>query len=123
LNGTGLALKFNPFNPNILIIGGGFNSPGNRICYVDITTNDYGTFGDGFTNGHVKSIVVHPITGIIYVGGSFSSSGSTPLRNIAYFDDSTSTWESMGFGVSIDQENGSGEIFAISIHPQTGGKI
>jgi len=116
-----LTLTFNPLNPNILIIGGVFTTPGNRICYVDVTTNNYGTYGAGFANDQVRKIGVHPITGTIYVVGSFTLTGSNALNYTAYFDNTTSTWLSMGLGVVQTQNPGSQMAACIAFHPQTGG--
>lgn len=67
------------------------------IAYWDGSSwNALGTPASGATFGNIQSVAIHPITGDIYVSGSFTSlAGVTDADYIAYWDVSASAWKAL----------------------------
>lgn len=85
-----------------LIIGGSFAtidgvSGFNRIAKVNDTVGPGWTaMGAGFTDGEVRAIARHD--GAIYAGGTFTLSGSTPVRRVARWNGTS--WQPLGSGMN-----------------------
>lgn len=80
-----------------LIIGGWFSSPSAAVCKT--TGYSFSSMGNGLTGGgtfnSVNALCVY--NGVLYAGGTFTASGSTPLKNIAKWNGTS--WSSVGTGV------------------------
>jgi len=64
------------------------------------------------TNGVVCTIAYDGASNV-YVGGSFTTAGGVPAKNIAKWDVSTATWSALGSGMN-------GSVQSIAIDPGTG---
>ncbi len=95
------SIDFDP-TTNYIYVGGTFTQPFSRVTFWNTANwNDL----SGGVGGDVYS--VHWFNSILYVGGSFSSVGSsTPASSIAYWDSSNPGWNSLGTGTLGGGVNG-----------------
>jgi hypothetical protein len=84
-----------------LYVGGHFTHIGakNTAHIAKYKNQSWDSIGVG-TDGPVKAILAKGSK--LYVGGSFSTAGGVPAKNIAVFDTLTKTWTELGGGVNTD---------------------
>lgn len=85
---------------NICFVAGEFTEaggvPANNIAKFNVNTSTWSALGGG-TNATVRELKYNSLTGILYVGGSFTSvNGDIDAGCIAQFDTNTSTWNRIG---------------------------
>ncbi len=103
-----------PPDQNSLYVGGRFDSiggtPAHSIARWD--GSQWHTLGDGFKRGTLVADV-HALLmagDVLYAGGYFSSSGSTPLSNIAQWNGNA--WLPLGEGLASTET--SGRVYALT---------
>ncbi|HCE47042.1 MAG TPA: hypothetical protein DET40_26135 [Lentisphaeria bacterium] len=90
----------------VCYVGGNFTQIGgvaaNNIAKWDATTSTWSALETGMDSA-VKSLVVDPVTGNLYVGGFFTSAGGVANTGcIAKWAPATSTWSALGTGMTGD---------------------
>jgi trimeric autotransporter adhesin len=85
-----------------LVVGGSFTSAGgvSNTGYIAMWDgSNWSAMGSGF-DGPVNALFGTLTGGKILAGGSFSATGTSSMNRVARWDDSTSTWSSLGSGIS-----------------------
>ncbi len=89
---------------NDLYVGGEFSQAGgsaaSRIARFDISEESWHALGSGVTGASGNRVNTIAISGNdLFVGGKFIDAEGSPASNIAHYDISTGSWQSMGSGV------------------------
>ncbi|HVK37482.1 MAG TPA: T9SS type A sorting domain-containing protein [Candidatus Kapabacteria bacterium] len=92
---------------NEVYVAGRFTKAGGvavgNIARWHVATNTWfplGPLGDNGIDGDVFALAVD--RGKLYVGGSFTTAGDVPVRNLAQWDPAEGTWSPIGAGVNGD---------------------
>jgi hypothetical protein len=102
---------------NEVYVGGFFTSAGgvsaNNVAHFNTQTNTWSSLGTGISNGVSGTVYALAVVGNeVYVGGFFTSAGGVSANGVARFNTQTSTWSSLGTGIS----NGvSGYVYALAV--------
>jgi hypothetical protein len=74
----------------------------NHLAYwnTDDLTDHWSGIGSGLTAGIVNDLLFNSSTNDLYIGGTFTNAGGTGAGRIARFATNTSTWYTLGSGVT-----------------------
>lgn len=103
LNGTVWSIAISQ-DGRRLYAGGDFTdengNPGSgvtRVAQYNIATGLFSTMGSGF-DGTVRILVISPVSGVVFAGGTFLNSGSSSVSLVAEWNGTT--WQAMGAGLT-----------------------
>lgn len=103
LDGTVLDIEISPDGSTVYICGnftteqGGVASVLLRVAKYDVATNIFSALGSGFGNT-CHSLALSQLSGILYVAGEFTTSGSSTINRIAKWNGSV--WVALGTGMN-----------------------
>ncbi|MFD2717618.1 hypothetical protein ACFST9_02755 [Hymenobacter monticola] len=116
-----MALAWSTATSSMYVAGyfarGGTLGAANSIVRFIPSNSSWAAVGSGFTHNNgqtaVYSLAVSGTT--VYAGGSFTSSGATPLTSVAQFNGTS--WAGMGDGMSIGTEghNSSVQVYVVAL--------